>query len=65
MRTRAGLGNSLAWVEASLERQLQLFTPWGMYRDPNDPMAYDHFARLWALDMLDEGYRGRHAGGDS
>ncbi len=62
MRTKAGLGNSLAWVEASLERQLQLFTPWGMYRDPNDPMAYDHFARLWALDLLDEGYRGRHAG---
>jgi hypothetical protein len=24
-------------------------------------MAYDHFARLWALDLLDEGYRGRHA----
>jgi hypothetical protein len=33
-----------------------------MYRDPNDPMAYDHFARLWVLDLLDEGYRGRHAG---
>jgi hypothetical protein len=32
-----------------------------MYRDPHDPMAYDHFARLWALDLLDEGYRGRHA----
>ena len=62
MRTKAGLGNSLPWVEASLGRQLELFTPWGMYRDPNDPMAYDHFARLWALDLLDEGYRGRHAG---
>ena len=61
MRTRAGLGDSLPWIEASLDRQLDLFTPWGMYRDPNDPMAYDHFARLWALDLLDEGYRGRHA----
>jgi hypothetical protein len=61
MRTKAGLGDSLRWIEASLERQIELFTPWGMYRDPNDPMAYDHFARLWALDLLDEGYRGRHA----
>jgi hypothetical protein len=61
MRTKAGLGNSLPWIDASLERQLDLFTPWGMYRDPNDPMAYDHFARLWALDLLDEGYLGRHA----
>ncbi len=59
---RPASANSLPWVEASLERQLELFTPWGMYRDPNDPMAYDHFARLWALDLLDEGYRGRHAG---
>jgi hypothetical protein len=61
MRTKAGLGDSLSWIEASLDRQMELFTPWGMYRDPNDPMAYDHFARLWALDLLDEGYRGRHA----
>ena len=61
MRTKAGFGDSLRWIEASLDRQIELFTPWGMYRDPNDPMAYDHFARLWALDLLDEGYRGRHA----
>ncbi len=61
MRTKAGLGDSLTWVEASLDRQVGLFTPWGMYRDPNDPMAYDHFARLWAIDLLDEGYDGRHA----
>jgi len=61
MRTKAGLGASLPWIEASLDRQLALFTAWGMYRDPNDPMAYDHFARLWALDLLDEGYQGRHA----
>ena len=61
MRTKAGFGSSLPWIESSLERQLELFTPWGMYRDPNDPMAYDHFARLWALDLLDEGYDGRHA----
>ena len=61
MRTRAGLGASDAWIEASLQRQMPLFTECGMYRDPNDPMAYDHFARLWALDVMDEGYRGGHA----
>jgi hypothetical protein len=61
MRTKAGLGDSRRWIEASLDRQAELFTPWGMYRDPNDPMAYDHFARLWAIDLIDEGYDGRHA----
>jgi hypothetical protein len=61
MRTKDGLGDSLKWIDASLDRQVELFTPWGMYRDPNDPMAYDHFARLWAIDLLDEGYDGRHA----
>jgi hypothetical protein len=61
LRTRDGYGTSAAWIEASLARQLDLFTPWGMYRDPNDPMAYDHFARLWVIDLLDGGYAGRHA----
>jgi hypothetical protein len=61
MRTKAGLGDSRRWIEASLDRQAELFTPWGMYRDPNDPMAYDHFARLWAIDLIDEEYDGRHA----
>jgi hypothetical protein len=61
LRTRDGFGASTPWIDASLERQLDLFTPWGMYRDPNDPLAYDHFARLWALDLLDGGYRGRQA----
>jgi hypothetical protein len=32
-----------------------------MYRDPSDPMAYDHFARLWALDLVEEGYAGAQA----
>jgi hypothetical protein len=61
LRTRDGYGTSTAWIEASLTRQLDLFTPWGMYRDPNDPMAYDHFARLWVLDLLDGGYTGPSA----
>ena len=55
LRGREGYGRSEAWVEASLARQAEHFTPAGMYRDPNDPMAYDHFARLWALDLVEEG----------
>ena len=58
LRCREGYGRSEAWVEASLARQAEHFTPAGMYRDPNDPMAYDHFARLWALDLVEEGYAG-------
>ena len=61
MRTRAGFGSSDGWIESSLARQMPLFTDCGMYRDPNAPMAYDHFARLWALDLMDEGYRGAQA----
>jgi hypothetical protein len=61
MRTHAGLGDSAPWTQASVERQLGEFTSWGLYRDPNDPLAYDHFARLWTLDLLDEGYQGPHA----
>jgi hypothetical protein len=61
LRCREGYGRSEAWVEASLARQAEHFTPAGMYRDPNDPMAYDHFARLWALDLVEEGYVGAQA----
>jgi hypothetical protein len=61
LRSRAGYGRSEAWVEASLARQMEHLTGAGMYRDPNEPMAYDHFARLWALDLVEEGYDGRCA----
>ena len=61
LRTREGLGQSERWIEASLDRQMEHFTPAGMYRDPSDPMAYDHFARLWVLDLVEEGYAGPHA----
>lgn len=60
LRAREGYGRSQAWVDASVALQLEWFTPAGMYRDPNDPLAYDHFARLWALDLLQEGCAGRH-----
>jgi len=61
LRTREGFGSSQAWTDTSIGRQLEYFTPAGMYRDPNDPLAYDHFARLWVLDLVDERYSGPSA----
>jgi hypothetical protein len=61
LRVADGYGRSGDWIEASLARQVEHFTASGMYRDPNDPMAYDHFARLWALDLVEEGYDGAQA----
>jgi hypothetical protein len=61
LRTRDGYASTVEWIEASLARQMGHVTADGMYRDPNDPMAYDHFARLWLLDLAEEGYRGAHA----
>jgi hypothetical protein len=62
LRRRAGLSPDAAWVEASLARQLPLFTTNGMYRDPGDPLPYDLFARLHAGVLIEEGYAGAHAG---
>jgi hypothetical protein len=61
LRTSDGYGKSLDWIDTSVAKQEAHFTPAGMYRDPNDPLAYDHFARLWALDLVEEGYRGADA----
>jgi hypothetical protein len=58
LRHRAGLAPDTRWIEASLARQRGQFTSHGMYRDPGDPMAYDHFARLHMTSLLEEGYDG-------
>jgi hypothetical protein len=61
MRHRAELAPDATWVEASLDRQMEKFTEHGLYRDPDDPLAYDHFARYYIVNLLEEGYEGRHA----
>lgn len=50
----------LSFVERHLEVQLQHFTAEGLYRDPNVPMAYDHFPRHFLAAMLERGYDGKH-----
>lgn len=51
------LRGNRAFVDQYLPHQLEFFTPHGMYRDPNDPLAYDLFPRLWLTDMLAHGLR--------
>jgi hypothetical protein len=51
-----------AYVERSFDKQEARFTKFGMYADPNIPLAYDAFPRLWMEDMMADGaYDGKHA----
>ncbi|HZZ42866.1 MAG TPA: hypothetical protein VFE58_08000 [Tepidisphaeraceae bacterium] len=61
MRRKDGLVNPAelegqsAYIERSITKQRRSFTKYGMYRDPNSPMAYDAFPRLWLEDMMADG----------
>ncbi len=59
LRAQAGF-TDLSFVERHLEAQIQHFTAEGLYRDPNVPMAYDHFPRHFLAAMLERGYEGKH-----
>jgi hypothetical protein len=58
LRAQAGF-TDLTFVERHLEAQWQHFTAEGLYRDPNVPMAYDHFPRHFLAAMLERGYEGK------
>ncbi len=60
LRAKLDLGDHLHWVEDSLSRQLEFFTPFGMYRDPNDPHTYDLTVRQNLSQLLHAGYDGVH-----
>lgn len=61
LKVFAGLADTTEALEAVLDNQFKLLTPWGMYRDPHDPLTYDLTDRQ-QLGMLPHfGYRGRHA----
>ena len=54
-----------AYIERCLGQQKAsgAYTPLGLYRELNVPLAYDAFARLWLEDALANGaYRGAHYG---
>lgn len=59
LRHQAGF-TDLAFIERHLDGQLAHFTAEGLYRDPNVPMAYDHFPRHFLVAMLEQGYGGKH-----
>lgn len=51
---------NLDFVDDSLAGQGASFaSPYGLYLE--GPMAYDHFPRLWAADMVSHGYAGKYA----
>ncbi len=55
-----GLRSNLDFVQESLAGQGASFSsPYGLYLE--GPMAYDHFPRLWAADMIAHGYAGQYA----
>ncbi len=60
LKTEAGIADSAAFIDWVLDNQMKLLTPYGMYRDPHDPMTYDLTCRRQFLVMLRHGYRGRH-----
>jgi hypothetical protein len=49
------LAPQLAYIDKSLASQLKHFTPMGMFTDPNSPLAYDAFPRLWLEDVTADG----------
>ncbi|MDQ3440163.1 MAG: glycoside hydrolase family 88 protein, partial [Planctomycetota bacterium] len=54
---KLALRKDLAFVEDSIRAQGRHFdSPWGLYTE--GPMAYDHFPRLWAGDLIASGYGG-------
>ncbi|KLU60669.1 hypothetical protein CEB3_c30520 [Peptococcaceae bacterium CEB3] len=61
LRARIGLGPALTATEVDryLAPHLELLTDYGMYVDPNGPMAYDLFTRKYLKLMLLNGYDGQ------
>jgi hypothetical protein len=62
LRGAHGLGNSmdLEEIDQELAPQMELLTEYGLYVDPNGPMAYAMFTRNYFRLMLLAGYDGRH-----
>jgi len=49
------------YLEQCMATQENRFTRFGMYEDPNSPLAYDAFPRLWLEDMTAvDAYKGPH-----
>ena len=60
LRCHAGLGGEAAFVERQYGGQVKWLDVNGMYRDPNQPIAYDLVTRLQFMLGCTYGYKGRH-----
>jgi len=60
MRTITGLGDTMKFIEVQLGSQMQWMDQNGMYRDPNEPMAYDLVSRGLFSILLNFGYHGQY-----
>jgi hypothetical protein len=58
----AQLDAQMRYLETCLQGHLSTFTPLGLFEDPNAPMAYDAFSRLWLEDVYaDDAYSGTYS----
>ncbi|MGI8906953.1 MAG: glycoside hydrolase family 88/105 protein [Candidatus Sumerlaeaceae bacterium] len=58
---KLGVRKDTSFIEESLSGQGDSFSSqFGLYLE--GPMAYDHFPRLWAADLIAAGYNLRHSG---
>jgi hypothetical protein len=56
------MASQMDYLETSLAGHANKLTRFGMYRDPNAPLAYDEFARVWLEDLMSTGaYDGKMA----
>jgi hypothetical protein len=57
-KRQQGIADNRAFIEDHLATQIPLFTPFGMYRDPANPMTYDAVPRMNLSLLLFFGYGG-------
>ena len=61
LRRKSGLvaegkkGAQQNYLDEMLTRQQRRFTKFGMYEDPNVPLAYDAFPRMWLEEVVADG----------
>ena len=58
LRKYAGIGDESDFIDNQIKSQLFSFDENGMYRDPNEPMAYDFVTRLQLAKALYFGFDG-------
>lgn len=61
LKKQYGIADNDAWIEKYLEYQLENFTDYGMYLEPNHPLTYDWTPRMNLSILRHSGYDGRFA----